>query len=28
VEIDLRAQHNGALVFERRWREQIPRVLG
>jgi hypothetical protein len=28
VEIDLRAQHNGALVFERCWREQIPRVLG
>lgn len=28
VEIDLRAQHNGTLVFERRWQEQIPRVLG
>jgi hypothetical protein len=28
VEIDLRAQHNGALFFERRWQEQIPRVLG
>jgi len=28
VEIDLRAQHNGALVFERRWREEVPRVLG
>jgi hypothetical protein len=28
VEIDLRAQHNGTLVFERRWQEQVPRVLG
>jgi hypothetical protein len=28
VEIDLRARHNGALVFERGWREQIPRVSG
>ncbi|MBI3302751.1 MAG: hypothetical protein HYZ72_11855 [Deltaproteobacteria bacterium] len=28
VEIDLRAQHNGALVFTRRWQEQIPHVLG
>jgi len=28
VEIDLRAQHNSILVFERRWHEQIPRVLG
>ena len=28
VEIDLRAQHNGALVFERRWREEVPRALG
>jgi putative CocE/NonD family hydrolase len=28
VEVDLRAQHNGALVFERRWREEVLRVLG
>jgi hypothetical protein len=28
VEIDLRAQHNGTLVFERRWREEVLRVLG
>ena len=28
VDIDLRARHNGALVFERRWREEVPRVLG
>ena len=28
VEVDLRAQHNGDLVFERRWREEVPRVLG
>ncbi len=28
VEIDLRAQHNGALVFEQCWREEVPRVLG
>jgi hypothetical protein len=28
VEIDLQAQHNGALVFERHWQEQVPRVLG
>ena len=28
VEIDLRAQHNGSLVFERCWHEQIARVLG
>jgi hypothetical protein len=28
VEIDLWAQHNNALVFEQRWREEVPRVLG
>ena len=28
VEIDLRAQHDGALVFERCWREEVSRVLG
>lgn len=28
VEIDVRAQHNGALVFARRWHEQFPRLLG
>jgi hypothetical protein len=28
VEIALRAQYNGAVVFERRWQEQLPRVLG
>ena len=28
VEVDLRAQHNGALVFERHWRKEVPRVLG
>ncbi len=27
VEIDLQAQHNGTLVFEQRWQQQIPRVL-
>src|SRR5262249_29210311 len=28
VEVDLRAQHNGDLVFERHWREEVPRILG
>jgi hypothetical protein len=28
VEIDLRARHNSTLVFARRWREEVPWVLG
>ncbi len=28
VQIDLKAQHNGAAVFTRCWTEEIPRVLG
>jgi hypothetical protein len=28
VQIDLKAQHNGAAVFTRCWTQAIPRVLG
>ena len=28
VEIDLRARHNGTIVFARPWRKEVPRVLG
>ena len=28
VEIELAAQHDGELVFERKWQEEFPRLLG
>ena len=28
VEIDLRARHNDEVVFERHWKEEVPRLLG